>query len=770
MDKDTILSKEPTRDNKANNIFEISIMSDTHLIPEDMIAYNDEYIKANKSDRKIFSASEGIFKSVLKMIDEKESDIILIPGDLSKDGELRSHKVISKYLNEWLNQDRDRRVFLVPGNHDINNHNAKDFNYKGTGKTVRAQITSPKDFIEIYRDLIYDRDDVKAYKDSDHFKNYLDGVNKAYPSRANDERYNYYGQGYCSYLARLDSKNCKKKGRDGLTIFALDSTVNSIEFSSNKKDGHNETYGVFTENLFSWILDEAQEAKKRKDAIIAIAHHPLVPSFDKEEYVLSPYILRNWNEKFKSEDPRINGKLPGQILAENNICYYFTGHLHANDISVHDFDESKLYNIQTGSTVTHPLPIRHVLIHNNIDTVAPSVKVEIESEFVSEFTYRDPESNEERFIDDAFKFTQIEIITADLIANYFEPMINNFISQGIDLKSLIGPIMDEGYGQRLVEFLDQRFLAEDINVKVLNGKADLTIKSDKIESVERYGPGDKISLDLEFLGMFREELMVRGQKLEETANNIIGQIEKKVIRPEHMYRSLYDFAQALLDTCIYSDKEVGPKTVSDLMNEAFRCFLRGSSTQKAWIEKVIYRYKDSDENIFLDALNGVKVREVANNIFDDIAQEIDYKISADLENSKDNTKDFLGNLLESDSKSDGLVYRTIINFFADLMGNSLFESLRSEKLMDLLSIENKDRIRLTDILDFLYESDLYAKRESRILETEQDIEKYAVEWLTGVKDTNINDVFISSMDSMTKEDFQYQYHENKNTIIIEMVL
>ena len=81
----------------------------------------------------------------------EKPDILLIPGDLTKDGEQVSHKTMVTLLKQLA--DAHIKVFVVPGNHDINNPEART--YDGDNATPTPSI-SAADFSNIYSAYGYD--------------------------------------------------------------------------------------------------------------------------------------------------------------------------------------------------------------------------------------------------------------------------------------------------------------------------------------------------------------------------------------------------------------------------------------------------------------------------------------------------------------------------------------------------------------------------------------------------------------------------------------
>jgi 3',5'-cyclic AMP phosphodiesterase CpdA len=85
-------------------------------------------------------------------------DLLLIPGDLTKDGALSSHLQFAAYLDSI--EQQGIRVFVVPGNHDVNSGRA--VSYADTSSTKTTQV-GPGRFSEIYAAFAYDE---ALYRDS----------------------------------------------------------------------------------------------------------------------------------------------------------------------------------------------------------------------------------------------------------------------------------------------------------------------------------------------------------------------------------------------------------------------------------------------------------------------------------------------------------------------------------------------------------------------------------------------------------------------------
>ena len=92
--------------------------------------------------------------------------------------------------------------------------------------------------------------------------------------------------------------------------------------------------------------------------MIAMMHHGLVRHWKWQDKVMGDYIVADWEKHAAS-------------MAKAVIRMVFTGHFHANDISEYVSWTDKIYDIETGSTVSYPMPYRMVSLRDgeaSVDT------------------------------------------------------------------------------------------------------------------------------------------------------------------------------------------------------------------------------------------------------------------------------------------------------------------------------------------------------------------------------------------------------------------
>ena len=78
----------------------IAVMSDLHYLSPDMIADTEDFEHALNSDRKLLKESSAILYEKFKQVRADKPDILLVSGDLTKDGEQECHAALAKQLQQ----------------------------------------------------------------------------------------------------------------------------------------------------------------------------------------------------------------------------------------------------------------------------------------------------------------------------------------------------------------------------------------------------------------------------------------------------------------------------------------------------------------------------------------------------------------------------------------------------------------------------------------------------------------------------------------------
>ena len=113
----------------------IWVLSDIHVMAPELL--NDEYQAddAVKDPKMLLYSPEILDKLVGDALSAKP-DMMLITGDLTENGDQKSHKLVANTLGKLVSEGI--KVLVIPGNHDIDNPDGS---------------ISPQQFAELYKDL-----------------------------------------------------------------------------------------------------------------------------------------------------------------------------------------------------------------------------------------------------------------------------------------------------------------------------------------------------------------------------------------------------------------------------------------------------------------------------------------------------------------------------------------------------------------------------------------------------------------------------------------
>lgn len=366
----------------------IAVMSDLHYLSPDMIADTEDFEHAFNSDRKLLKESSSVLREMLERVRADKPDILLVSGDLTKDGEQECHAALAKQLQQLQQDVPGLKIYVINGNHDIRNYNAKNFN-TADGKAVPATRTEPEDFKRIY-DFVYSDPTVLA---------------TFTPAEGNKA-------GGLSYVARPV---------EGLTVIAMDTCRYSADNTSNGDDEH-ETSGAISADLEKWVIEQTAAAKARGDLVIGLEHHGLVPHFDVQPTILPMYLVNGYE--------RI-----AQEYADAGMSVVFTGHMHAVDIAAMTTKAGNtLYDIETGSALTYPCPVRFVDLRRSTVGGETNTYMSVSTKtHIGPIHYTDPATGVAYVIDDLteyareFGFTtaMLKTVAGDFVKSFFGKYLPN---------------------------------------------------------------------------------------------------------------------------------------------------------------------------------------------------------------------------------------------------------------------------------------------------------------------------------------------------------
>lgn len=284
----------------------IAVVTDIHymdpsLLPDD-VANNPWFQEYLAKDPKLIEFSDPIFRKVIDDLIMARPRFVLIPGDLTKDGELVNHLAMRNLLQRLRNEGI--KVLVIPGNHDINNPEALSF--KGEAPSPVASVT-PEEFTGIYRDFGYKN---ALYRD----KNSLSYVSHPF---------------------------------DKIWILAID----ACKYTSNV--GTSEVSGAIKPATMEWIKDIMGKAREKNITVLAMMHHGIMEHYSMQNNLDPGYVIDNWQENTA-------------VLRDAGVKVVFTGHNHGNDITEFTADGATITDVETGSLVTPLSPYRMMTLDKGL--------------------------------------------------------------------------------------------------------------------------------------------------------------------------------------------------------------------------------------------------------------------------------------------------------------------------------------------------------------------------------------------------------------------
>ena len=272
----------------------IGVITDTHYLSEKLM--DGGYAVENYvfTSGKNIKDAPAVLDKVLNEYLNSNIEVLLVCGDMTKDGEKQSHLDFVKKLKPL--QDKGIRIFVIPGNHDINMPNTVEF--KGN-KTFPVPNISPDGFSDIYASC--------GYK----------GALK-------------YDASSLSYVAALNDKTW---------LLAIDAAKYMEGASSS---------GRILPDTEKWIVEVLDEARSKDIQVIGMMHWGLTEHIMYQSVIFGDYLVEDW-QLLRSlfADKGMKAVFTGHFHA-NDITAFTSN------------EGNTIYDIETGTLSAYPFAYRFV--------------------------------------------------------------------------------------------------------------------------------------------------------------------------------------------------------------------------------------------------------------------------------------------------------------------------------------------------------------------------------------------------------------------------
>ncbi len=199
----------------------LTVITDTHYYSKKLGYTGEAYDIANAKSGVLLAESAELLDAAFRQIaKDKRTDIVLLSGDTTSNGDYDSHREFIEMLRDL--KSKGKRVYVLTATHDYQ-WEGTHHKYEGS---ERVTIPAAK------REELYDM----------------------YKEFGPDEALAVHEESM-SYIIQL---------ADGYRLFALNDDTNR-----NGKSG-------FSDECFEWIKEQIADAKANNQFIIAMTHHPLI--------------------------------------------------------------------------------------------------------------------------------------------------------------------------------------------------------------------------------------------------------------------------------------------------------------------------------------------------------------------------------------------------------------------------------------------------------------------------------------------------------------
>lgn len=298
-----------------NEPLKIQVITDTHYYSRKVGTSGKAYEKAESKSQMVIKDSDLVIKAGFDLLcNDTSTDIVLLSGDTTHNGELDSHSEFIEMLRDL--KKRGKRVYVITATHDFRDGGVTD-GYVGDEAVKVPAVEDRHDLWDMYYEF---------------------GPNEAISTHKES----------MSYVVQL---------APGYRLFALNDDTNY------KPEGQRGS--GFSDDCMKWILEQLEDARKNDQYVIAMTHHPMIAP--------SPFYAI-----IGKGDMQRNHETTREIFADAGLHCMITGHTHVHDISsIVSKKGNVFYDVACGALIGCPPVMRNITFdpkNNKIDVDTVVIK------------------------------------------------------------------------------------------------------------------------------------------------------------------------------------------------------------------------------------------------------------------------------------------------------------------------------------------------------------------------------------------------------------
>ena len=198
----------------------VMLIADPHVLASSLVEQGAAMDEMMAGQRKMLDISEEVFVALIDTALAHKPALVLISGDLTKDGEIESHDVVVAQIDKL--QAAGINVLLIPGNHDIG---GKAYAYQGSEKVA----------VDVLADTEWESQYAWVYEQA----------------IAKDPQSH-------SYVA---------EPLRGVTVLGIDAS-------------HDAGEGYLSDETLAWVLQQADDAQTKGNMVLAMCHWQVLEHVD----------------------------------------------------------------------------------------------------------------------------------------------------------------------------------------------------------------------------------------------------------------------------------------------------------------------------------------------------------------------------------------------------------------------------------------------------------------------------------------------------------
>lgn len=336
---------------------QIAFISDAHIQDVDGHAERVRSMEAQVQSTRLFNENYYAFLAALDDVARRDIRWVVLPGDLTDDGQFFNQQKIKELLNSYA-AAKGMRFFVTTGNHDPAlplGHAKKNAHFlaaDGSRVTREDSCAGYVSQMECYADFgFFPRKD-DCYWESPFTSYTYDKY--AYEDACRESVLGKRTYTLCDSLTATDASYLVEPV-DGLWLLAIDGGVYLPKEMKEGKwtyQGSSAGYNLVLKHkpfLLPWVRKVVEEAQKRHKILVAFSHYPLVDFNDG----VSEHVRRMWGDRC-FDLHRVPEAEVSEAFLQAGLRLHFAGHMHVNDTGIWEGKDGKhLYNIQVPSIATY---------------------------------------------------------------------------------------------------------------------------------------------------------------------------------------------------------------------------------------------------------------------------------------------------------------------------------------------------------------------------------------------------------------------------------